>query len=57
MRGKYIRRVGRTNQRMSHEEIMQRIIASNGISWDAVIEPNANLADLNIRVPKNCGSF
>jgi len=48
MRGKYIRRVGRTNQRMSHEEIMQRIIASNGISWDAAIEPNASLSDLNM---------
>ena len=48
IRGKYIRRVGRTNQRMSHEEIMQRIIASNGTSWDAAIEPNASLSDLNM---------
>ena len=48
VRGKYMRRVGRTNQRMSHEEIMQRIIASNGTSWDAIIEPNANLSDLNM---------
>lgn len=48
MRGKYVRRVGRTNQRMSHEEIMQRIVASNGISWDAAIEPIASLSELNM---------
>ncbi|MBP9743514.1 MAG: hypothetical protein KBD37_09155 [Burkholderiales bacterium] len=33
---------------MSHEEIMQRIITSNGVSWDAAIEPNATLSDLNM---------
>lgn len=48
VRGRYFRRVGRTNQRMSHEEIMQRIVASTGLSWDTAIETTATLTDLNI---------
>lgn len=47
IRGRYFRRVGRTNQRMSHEEIMQRIVASTGLSWDAIIETTASLTDLD----------
>ncbi len=47
VRGRYFRRTGRTNQRMSHEEIMQRMVTSTGISWDAVVEPAAALVDLN----------
>ena len=47
VRGRYFRRVGKSNQRMSHEEIMQRMISNSGISWDAAIEQNASLADLN----------
>lgn len=47
VRGRYFRRVGRTNQRMSHEEIMQRLIAQSGSSWDSHIENKATLSDLN----------
>lgn len=47
VRGRYFRRTGRTNQRMSHEEIMQRMVASTGLSWDAFIEPAATLDDLD----------
>lgn len=47
VRGRYFRRVSKTNQRMSHEEIMQRLIAQSGSSWDAYTENNASLADLN----------
>lgn len=47
VRGRYFRRSGRTNQRMSHEEIMQRMVASTGLSWDAFIEPGATLNDLD----------
>jgi ATP-dependent DNA helicase RecG len=47
VRGRYFRRVGRTNQRMSHEEIMQRMIASTGLSWDANIEATATLEDID----------
>lgn len=48
VRGKYFRRVGKTNQRMSHAEIIQRIIANSSNSWDSCIEQNANLNDLNL---------
>lgn len=47
VRGRYFRRSGRTNQRMSHEEIMQRMISSVGLSWDASIEPSTTLEDLD----------
>ncbi|MGD0665300.1 MAG: ATP-binding protein, partial [Rhabdochlamydiaceae bacterium] len=47
VRGRYFRRLGRTNQRMSHEEIMQGMILNNGISWDAFLEPTATLKDLD----------
>lgn len=47
VRGRYFRRVGKTNQRMSHDEIMQAMIASSGLSWDALLEPTATLADLD----------
>jgi ATP-dependent DNA helicase RecG len=32
---------------MSHEEIMQRMVASTGLSWDAGVEPSAKLSDLD----------
>jgi len=35
VRGIFLRRVGRSNQRMSHAEIMQRLWATSGLSWDA----------------------
>lgn len=54
VRGKYFRRVGKSNQRMSHEEIMHRMLANNGISWDSYIEQNANLDELN---PENISQF
>lgn len=47
VRGRYFRRAGKTVQRMSHEEIMQRMVASTGLSWDAIPESNSNLADLD----------
>lgn len=47
IRGRYFRRSGRTNQRMSHEEIMQRMVASTGKSWDAMVEPNTTIEDLD----------
>lgn len=48
VRGKYFRRVGRSNQRMSHEEIMHRLIANSSISWDSCIEQNVSLEELNL---------
>lgn len=48
VRGRYFRRVGRTNQRMSHQEIMQRMISGSGLSWNAVVESEARWEDLDL---------
>jgi len=48
VRGRYFRRTGRTNQRMSHDEIMQKMTASTGLSWDAMVEPTSSLEDLDL---------
>lgn len=47
IRGRYFKRVGRTNQRMSHEEIMQRFMANASKSWDMAIEHQATFKDLD----------
>lgn len=47
IRGRYFKRTGKTNQRMSHEEIMHRIVLSSGLSWDGFVEPSATLEDLD----------
>jgi ATP-dependent DNA helicase RecG len=47
VRGRFFRRVGRTNQRMSHEEIVQRLLNASGLSWDASVEPQATWEDLD----------
>lgn len=47
VRGRYFRRVAKTNQRMSHEEIMQRMVIGTGLSWDAFVESSARLDDLD----------
>ncbi|HZW61349.1 MAG TPA: helix-turn-helix domain-containing protein [Candidatus Babeliales bacterium] len=52
VRGRFFRRVGKTNQRMSHEEIMTRLVARIGLSWDAYIENSATLSDLNVDLIK-----
>ncbi len=48
VKGRFLRRVGRTNQRMSHEEIMQRLYASTGNTWDSGLEPEAKFEDLDL---------
>ncbi|MEI8191153.1 MAG: RNA-binding domain-containing protein, partial [candidate division NC10 bacterium] len=47
IRGRFFRRVGRTNQRMSHEEIVQRLLSASGSSWDASAEAQATWEDLD----------
>lgn len=47
VKGRYFRRVGRSNQRMSHEEIMQRLVTFKGVSWDSLPENTATLDDLD----------
>ena len=56
VRGRFFRRVGRTNQRMSHEEIMRRMLAGAGLSWDAVVEADATWRDLDLRKIRRFGA-
>ncbi len=41
--GRYFKRVGRTNQLMSNEEIEYRILDSRKTSWDSQVDGHANL--------------
>lgn len=50
IRGRFYKRTGKNKQRMSHEEIMQRITTSTGLSWDAQAEPGASLNDLDFNL-------
>ncbi len=45
-KGRFFRRVGKANCKMTGEEIKQWALL-NGRSWDSVIECNASLDDLN----------
>lgn len=45
--GRFIKRVGRTNQMMGPDEIKQRLFASSGTSWDAQIVADATIDDLD----------
>lgn len=47
VRGKYFKRVGKTNQRMSHNEIMKKMLDSAKNTWDGYSEEGTNLADLS----------
>lgn len=53
-RGKFFRRVGRTNQLMTGEDIAQKLIAANKLSWDSVIEDRATLDDID---PTACATL
>jgi len=52
--GRFVKRVGRTNQTMGPDEIKQRLFASSGTSWDSQIVSNASVEDLN---PKTVAAF
>lgn len=45
--GRFIKRVGRTNQIMSSEELRQRLLTSGASSWDSQIEERATMGDLD----------
>lgn len=44
--GRYLKRVGRTNQVMSPEEAKRKLLAGSSASWDNQTEDSANMADL-----------
>jgi len=48
IRGRYFRRVGRTNQRMSHDEIMRRVSYTAGYSWDSMTVTGKTVSDLDM---------
>lgn len=52
VRGRFFKRSGRTNQRMSHEEIMRRMVKSSGLSWDVQPEIDATLKDIDTQLVK-----
>lgn len=51
--GRYIKRVGRTNQAMSPTDVKQRLLASGNASWDNQIEPDATIDDLDQQAIKD----
>jgi ATP-dependent DNA helicase RecG len=48
VQGRYFRRTGRTNQKMSHAEILRRMKESANSSWDEEIEARASWNDLDL---------
>ena len=46
--GRYFRRTGRTNQKMSHAEIIRRMKESADSSWDGEIEARSSWSDLDL---------
>lgn len=46
-KGKFFKRVGKTNQTMSESEIAQRAMARSQMSWDTCIETRAHIQDLD----------
>lgn len=47
IKGRYYKRIGKSTHIMSHEEIIQRISRSSGMSWDGSIEPNSSMQDMD----------
>jgi ATP-dependent DNA helicase RecG len=45
--GRFFKRVGKTNQVMSPEELRQRLVATGNSTWDRQIEKNATMEDLD----------
>lgn len=45
--GRFIKRVGPTNQIMGPEEVRQRLLTSGRFTWDSKLEEGATLADLD----------
>lgn len=47
-KGKFLRRVGKTNQKMTGEDIAQKLMAVTKLSWDNGFEEAASLADVDL---------
>ena len=46
-RGRYFKRVGKSNRRMTDEDLTRAVLEKVGITWDEVVEPRATLDDLD----------
>ena len=51
--GRFLKRVGNTNQRMSSQEIAQRLVATMRPTWDSVPCMDVSLDDLDIRAVRH----
>lgn len=47
VRGRYFRRVGKTNQKMNSEDIAQKLMSVTKLSWDSGLEVSASIEDLD----------
>jgi ATP-dependent DNA helicase RecG len=46
-RGRYFKRVGKSNRQMSDDDLTRAVLEKVGMTWDQVVEPRATLKDLN----------
>lgn len=46
-RGRYFKRVGKSNRKMTDDDLTRAVLDKVGVSWDEVPEPRATLADLD----------
>lgn len=53
IRGRYFRRVGRTNQRISSDEVVRRVVVNSRITWDQIAEPEFTYSMLDEKQIRN----
>lgn len=53
-RGRYFKRVGKSNCQMTDDDLTRTVLEKVGITWDEVVEPRATLDDLD---PKQLRRF
>ncbi|MDI6768350.1 MAG: putative DNA binding domain-containing protein [Anaerolineales bacterium] len=53
-RGRYFKRVGKSNRQMSDDDLTRAVLEKVGMTWDQVVEPRAKLTDLD---PKQLRRF
>ncbi|MFQ5793721.1 MAG: ATP-binding protein [Candidatus Bipolaricaulia bacterium] len=46
-RGRYFKRVGKSNRQMSADDLTRAVLDKVGMSWDEIVEPRATLNDLD----------
>lgn len=46
-RGRYFKRVGSSNRRMTDDDLTRAVLGSVGMTWDELVEPRATLDDLD----------